>query len=154
MKRSTKIKIIVFFIVFFLCFVDLRPLFMPKKPPIVVTPVIDETRKSYNNGSCYDMTNDLCYFIVYLDDEERSWDEAEKTKFMEKKFLVSLDYLAASSLTPRTAMSTRLPRALLLQSATSTLLLWMQRALAYPIRRSFRLRSIPTDALPPTATLL
>ncbi len=94
MKRSTKVKIIVFFIVFFLCFVDLRPLFMPKKPPIVVTPVIDETRKGYNNGSCYNMEKDLCYFIVHLDDQESSWNETEKSKFMENKFLVSLNYLS------------------------------------------------------------
>ena len=81
MKRSTKVKIIVFFIVFFLCFVDLRPLFMPKKPPIVVTPVIDETRKGYNNGSCYDMEKDLCYFVVHLDDKESSWNEKDKNEY-------------------------------------------------------------------------
>lgn len=94
MKRSTKVKIILFFIVFFLCFVDLRPLFKPKSPTTVTTPIIDETRKSYNNGSCYDMEKDLCYFIVYLDDKESSWNEAEKNNFTEKKFIVSLDYLS------------------------------------------------------------
>lgn len=94
MKRSTKVKIIVFFIVFFLCFVDLRPLFMPKNPATDTTPTIDETRKSYNNGSCYDMTKDLCYFIVHLDDNESSWNDEEKNNFIEKKFLVSMDYLS------------------------------------------------------------
>lgn len=94
MKRSTIVKIIVFFIVFFLCFVDLRPLFRQKNPATVTTPTIDETRKSYNNGSCYDMEKDVCYFIIYLDDNESSWNEAEKNNFIEKKFLVSMDYLS------------------------------------------------------------
>ena len=94
MKNSTKVKIIVFFVVFFLCFVDLRPLFRPKKPPIIVTPVVDETRKNYNNGSCYDMEKDLCYFIVHIDDNESSWTEKERNEFIENKFLVSLDYLS------------------------------------------------------------
>ena len=107
MKRSTKIKIIVFFIVFFLCFVDLRPLFMPKKSPIVTTPTIDETRKSYNNGSCYDMTNDLCYLIIYLDDTESNWNESEKNNFMEKKFLVSLDYLSRKASDYSVTLSTK-----------------------------------------------
>lgn len=96
MKRSTKVKIIVFFIVFFLCFVDLRPLFMSKRPSstTIVTPIIDETRKNYNKGSCYDMEKDLCYFIIYLDDKESNWNENEKNDFTENKFLISLDYLS------------------------------------------------------------
>ncbi len=93
MKRSTKIKIIVFFIVFFLCFVDLRPLFRTNTPSASVTPTTDETRKSYNIGSCYDMTDDLCYFIIHLDDNESSWNKNDKDNFIENKFLVSLDYL-------------------------------------------------------------
>ena len=96
MKRSTKVKIIVFFIVFFLCFVDLRPLFRPKKPTptIVTTPIVDTTRKGYNNGSCYDMEKDLCYFIIHLDDKESRWNEKDKNDFIENKFLISLDYLS------------------------------------------------------------
>ena len=96
MKRSTKVKIIVFFIVFFLCFVDLRPLFRPQKPSptVITTPLTDQTRKNHNKGSCYDMENDICYFIVHLDDKESSWNKQEKTEFIEKKFLVSLDYLS------------------------------------------------------------
>lgn len=96
MKRSTKVKIIVFFIVFFLCFVDLRPLFRPKKPEptIITTPITDQTRKNHNKGSCYDMESNLCYFVIHLDDKESSWNEKEKTEFIEKKFLVSLDYLS------------------------------------------------------------
>ncbi len=93
MKRSTKVKIIVFFIVFFLCFVDLRPLFRPSKPTNTVH-IIDETRKSYKVGSCYNMTDDLCYFIIYLDDDESQWNEEEKEKFIDKKFSVSLNYLS------------------------------------------------------------
>ncbi len=96
MKRSTKVKIIIFFIVFFLCFVDLRPLFRTKNPSptIITTPIVDETRKGYNYGSCYDMENDLCYYIVHLDDKESSWNEKDKNEFTEKKFSVSLDYLS------------------------------------------------------------
>lgn len=96
MKRSTKVKIIVFFVVFFLCFVDLRPLFRPQKPaqPIIITPTVDETRKNYNNGSCYDMEKNLCYFVVFLDDKESKWNETEKNNFTEKKFLVSLDFIS------------------------------------------------------------
>ena len=96
MKRSTKVKIIVFFIVFFLCFVDLRPLFRQKKPEptVVTTPITDQTRKNHNKGSCYDMESDICYFIVHLDDKESSWEGQEKTEFIEKKLLVSLDYLS------------------------------------------------------------
>lgn len=96
MKRSTKVKIIVFFIVFFLCFVDLRPLFRTKKPlsTIITTPIVDETRTSYNQGSCYDMESDICYVIVHLDDDESKWNEKEINEFTEKKFLVSLDYLS------------------------------------------------------------
>lgn len=96
MKRSTKVKIIVFFIVFFLCFVDLRPLFRQPKPTptVVTTPIVDSTRKGYNNGSCYDMEKDICYYIVFLDDKESSWNETEKNEFTEDKFFVSLDYLS------------------------------------------------------------
>ncbi len=96
MKRSTKVKIIVFFIAFFLCFVDLRPLFMPKKPSpsVITTPIVDETRKNHNKGSCYDMEDDICYYIIHLDDKESNWNKQEKSEFIEKKFLVSLDYLS------------------------------------------------------------
>lgn len=99
MKRSTKVKIIVFFIVFFLCFVDLRPLFRQQKPvqPIITTPIVDTTRKGYNNGSCYDMEKDICYFIVHLDDNESNWNENEKNEFIKNKFLVSIDYLARNA---------------------------------------------------------
>lgn len=96
MKRSTKVKIIVFFIVFFLCFVDLRPLFRQQKPSptIVTTPIVDTTRKGYNNGSCYDMEKDICYYIIFLDDKESNWNEKDKNEFIEKKFSVSMDYLS------------------------------------------------------------
>ncbi len=96
MKRSTKVKIIVFFIVFFLCFVDLRPLFRQQKPSptIVTTPIVDSTRKGYNNGSCYDMEKDICYYIIFLDDKESNWNEKDKNEFIEKKFSVSMDYLS------------------------------------------------------------
>lgn len=96
MKRSTKVKIIVFFIVFFLCFVDLRPLFRPQKPvqPVIITPTVDETRKNYNTGSCYDMEKDICYYVVFLDDRESKWNENEKSIFTENKLSVSLDYLS------------------------------------------------------------
>lgn len=97
MKRSTKVKIIIFFIVFFLCFVDLRPLFRPKTPPkpvTITTPLVDTTRKSYNKGTCYDMEKELCYLIVHIDDNESNWDEEEKTEFAENKLIPSLAYLS------------------------------------------------------------
>ncbi len=109
MKRSTKVKIIVFFIVFFLCFVDLRPLFRPKKPEptIITTPITDQTRKNHNKGSCYDMESNLCYFVIHLDDKESSWNEKEKTEFIEKKFLVSLDYLSQKATDYSVTISTQ-----------------------------------------------
>ncbi len=96
MKRSTKVKIIIFFIVFFLCFVDLRPLFRQNEPA-PVAPQIDETRKSYKVGSCYNMKDDLCYFIIFLDDNESSWNEAEKENFTENKFIYSMNYLSSKA---------------------------------------------------------
>lgn len=99
MTRSTKVKIVIFFIVFFLCFVDLRPLFRQQKPTptVITTPVVDTTRKGYKTGSCYDMENSLCYYIIFLNDNESQWNDSEKTKFTQKKFITSLNYLSAKA---------------------------------------------------------
>lgn len=101
MKRSTKVKIIIFFIAFFLCFVDLRPLFRPQKtekePVVITTPVVDTTRKGYKVGSCYDMTQDLYYYIIFLNDNESQWNDEERAGFIEKKFITSMNYLSDES---------------------------------------------------------
>ncbi len=53
----------------------------------------DDTRKSYNVGSCYDMTDSICYLLIFLDDTESTWTEDAKTEFIEKKFEPTLNYL-------------------------------------------------------------
>lgn len=105
MKRSKKITLIIFFIVFFLCFVDLRPLFSPKKPNENIISV-DETRKNYNSGSCYDMQDDLCYLVVFLDDNDSIWNEKDKKNFIENKFIPSMEYLSDKAMEYNTVLDT------------------------------------------------
>ena len=91
MKRSTKIFIIILVIFLVLCHIDMRPWFYERQKEYLNR--IDETRKEYKIGSCYNMQDDLCYYIIFIDDNESRWNEADKTEFVEKKFVPSLNYL-------------------------------------------------------------
>ncbi len=92
MKRSTKIFIIILVVFFVLCHIDFRPWFYERQKEYLNR--VDETRKEYNIGSCYNMQEDLCYYIVFIDDDESKWNEKDKTEFIEKKFSMSMEYLS------------------------------------------------------------
>ena len=96
MKRSTKIFIIILVIFFILCNIDFRPWFYKKQSEYLNR--VDETRKEYNIGSCYNMQEDLCYYIIFLNDDESSWNEDEKEIFINKKFLTTMNYLSEQAL--------------------------------------------------------
>lgn len=55
--------------------------------------ITDSTRENYNIGSCYNMQEDICYLIIFLNDEESSWSEKDKTSFIDNKLEPSLDFL-------------------------------------------------------------
>ncbi len=57
----------------------------------------DETRRAYNVGSCYNMQEDLCYYIIFIDDLESQWTTEERDIFINKKFLPSMTYLSQQS---------------------------------------------------------
>lgn len=92
MKRSTKIFIIIFIVFLVLCHIDFRPWFYKKQREYLNR--IDETRKEYNIGSCRNMQEDLCYYIIFIDDNESEWNDEDKDEFIEKKFLPSINYLS------------------------------------------------------------
>ena len=92
MKRSKKILIITLVVFFVLCHIDLRPWFYELEEKYINP--IDETRKSYDAGSCKNMQNDLCYYIIYLNDNESKWNEDDKKIFVKKKFIPSMKYLS------------------------------------------------------------
>ncbi len=104
MKRSTKIFIIFLVIFLVLCHIDFRPWFYEKQKEYINR--IDETRKEYNIGSCYNMQDDLCYYIIFIDDNESQWNDNDKTEFVEKKFLPSISYLSNQSSTYNTTIKT------------------------------------------------
>lgn len=54
---------------------------------------VDPTRENYNLGSCYDMTKDIHYLVIYLNDDNSNWDEKDKSAFFNKKLIPSLEYL-------------------------------------------------------------
>lgn len=58
----------------------------------------DPTRENFDHGSCYDMTDDVCYLVVFLDDEESQWSADEKEKFLNKKLQPSLNFLSERAL--------------------------------------------------------
>lgn len=97
MKRSTKIFIIILVIFLVLCHIDFRPWFYEQQKEYLNQ--VDETRKDYNIGSCYNMQDDFCYYIIFLDDNESNWTENDKAEFVEKKFLPSINYLSKQSST-------------------------------------------------------
>ena len=92
MKRSTKIIIIILVVFLILCHIDFRPWFYKKQSDYLNR--VDETRKEYNIGSCYNMQEELCYYIIFLDDDENLWNEEEKEIFINKKFLPTINYLS------------------------------------------------------------
>ena len=95
MKRSTKIFIIILVVLFILCFIDFRPWFYKKQSEYLNQ--VDETRKEYKIGSCYNMQEDLCYYIIFIDDNESKWNDEDKSLFIEKKFIPSMNYLTTQS---------------------------------------------------------
>ena len=97
MKRSTKIFIIILVIFLVLCHIDFRPWFYEQQKKYLNQ--VDETRKDYNIGSCYNMQDDFCYYIIFIDDNESNWTENDKAEFVEKKFLPSINYLSKQSST-------------------------------------------------------
>ncbi len=64
-----------------------------KSPETTTEKLIDPTRKDYNDGSCYDMTNSVCYLVIFLNDSVSSWTEDEKSQFISTKFLPSLHFI-------------------------------------------------------------
>ena len=94
MKRSTKIFIIILVIFLVLCHIDFRPWFYERQKEYLNR--VDETRKDYNIGSCYNMQEDLCYYIIFIDDDESQWNDADKNEFIEKKFEGSLPAFVAA----------------------------------------------------------
>ncbi len=97
MKRSTKIFIVILVVFLVLCCIDFRPWFYEFERKYI-NPV-DETRKSYNVGSCKNMQKDLYYFIIYLNDNESKWNENDKAVFTEKKFIPSMQFLSQEAIT-------------------------------------------------------
>ena len=95
MKRSTKIFIVILVIFIVLCHIDMRPWFYERQKEYLNR--VDETRKEYKIGSCYNMQDDLCYYIIFIDDNESNWNENDKSEFVEKKFLPSINYLSNQS---------------------------------------------------------
>lgn len=95
MKRSTKVFIIILVVFLVLCCIDFRPWFYKKQSEYLNR--VDETRKEYGIGSCYNMQEDLCYYIIFLDDNESQWNENDKNIFIEKKFCPSINYLSRQS---------------------------------------------------------
>ena len=95
MKRSTKVFIIILVVLFILCFIDFRPWFYKKQSEYLNQ--VDETRKEYKIGSCYNMQEDLCYYIIFIDDNESKWNDEDKSLFIEKKFIPSMNYLTTQS---------------------------------------------------------
>ena len=95
MKRSTKIFIVILVIFLVLCHIDMRPWFYERQREYLNR--VDETRKEYKIGSCYNMQEDLCYYIIFVDDNESNWNENDKSEFVEKKFLPSINYLSDQS---------------------------------------------------------
>ena len=95
MKRSTKIFIIILMIFLVLCHIDFRPWFYERQKEYLNR--VDETRKEYNIGSCYNMQEDLCYYIIFIDDNESKWNDEDKSLFIEKKFISSMNYLTTQS---------------------------------------------------------
>lgn len=92
MKRSTKIFIIILVIFLVLCHIDFRPWFYERQKAYLNQ--IDETRKEYYIGSCCNMQEDLCYYIIFIDDGESKWNDTDKNEFIEKKFVPSMAYLS------------------------------------------------------------
>ncbi len=68
--------------------------FVPSIPEITAPRETDEKRKGYNVGNCYDMTDSICYLIIFLDDTESKWSENDKAEFIEKKFEPTLNSLS------------------------------------------------------------
>ncbi len=66
----------------------------------------DETRRAYNVGSCYNMQEDLCYYIIFLDDEESQWTNEDKEIFVNKKFLPTMKFLSQQASKYNTEIST------------------------------------------------
>lgn len=104
MKRSTKIFIIILVIFLVLCHIDFRPWFYERQKEYLNR--VDETRKEYNIGSCYNMQENLCYCIVFIDDDESKWTENDKNEFVEKKFKVSMKYLSNQASVYNVALTT------------------------------------------------
>ncbi len=92
MKRTKKILIIALVIFLILCHIDFRPWFYEKQREYL-NPV-DDTRKSYNIGTCLNMKEDLCYYIIYLNDKESQWTKNDKGIFENNKFITSIKYLS------------------------------------------------------------
>ena len=104
MKYLKKILIIILVFLFMLSvigFIGFKHL--QKNDP---NKTFDETRKDYNMGSCYNMQEDLCYYIIFIDDDECSWNEEEKDIFINKKFLPTMDFLSRQALLYNTEIST------------------------------------------------
>ena len=40
------------------------------------------------------MQEDLCYYIIFIDDNESNWNDHDKNLFIEKKFIPSMNYLS------------------------------------------------------------
>ncbi len=104
MKKNRKTRICVLLVVclvlfaLLLCF-NKNILYYPNSvSPEPTTKPTDPTRESYNIGSCYDMKKSVCYFLIFLDDEESQWNKEEKQKFIDKKLLPSLNYLSEKAL--------------------------------------------------------
>lgn len=68
--------------------------FVPFIPETTAPRETDEKRKSYNVGTCYDMTDSICYLLIFLDDTESKWTENDKAEFIEKKFEPTLNSLS------------------------------------------------------------
>ena len=77
MKRRTKIFIIILITAFILCCIDFRPWLYEKQREYLNR--VDETRKEHGIGTCYDMEKSLCYYIVFINDDESRWNDDEKT---------------------------------------------------------------------------
>lgn len=95
MKRSIKIFITILVVFLVLCHIDFRPWFYKKQSEYLNR--VDDTRKEYNIGSCNNMKESLCYYIVFIDDNESNWSEKDKTEFVENKFVPSINYLSQQS---------------------------------------------------------
>lgn len=103
MKRFSKILIIiliVLFVLFSLGFIGFS--FLQNADPNKV----DETRQAYNIGSCYNMQEDLCYYLIFLDDEESNWTEEDKKIFIDRKFLPTMNFLSKQASDYNTKIST------------------------------------------------